>query len=274
MRCGTQAPVAPLVCGMDHSFGDQEEEAMGSIGRRRLLAVLTALTMSILAPAASATASPAAGRSAKAKAGTKTKAGTKAKAGGEEEAKLEASIVLKLTPPEESLPITDQINLFVPEHFRDAGASLPYCNPSALRAKGVEGCPKGSIVGVGKATGYTILGGQFVIEHLSVTLINGPNAVLLSWVEGKTPVAIEEIVEGVITKPAGYGEEMAFTIPQGLLEPLPGAPGWLQTLEAHLSGKVGWLRTTSCPPHPWALKAELGYENGQGTTIEAKIGCE
>lgn len=189
------------------------------------------------------------------------------------EAKLEASIVLKLTPAEESLPITNQINLFVPEHFRDAGASLPHCTPAILETRGPEACPKGSVVGSGSAIGYTILGGDFVIEHLNVTLLNGPTANLLSWVEGHTPVAIEEIVEGRITKPSGYGEEMQFTIPHGLLEPLPGAPGWLQTLSAHLTAKAGWLRTTSCPPHPWSLKAELGYENGQGTTIETKIRC-
>lgn len=217
----------------------------------------------VLAFAPGAAAHPASGkRAAHAKTG-----------GASGERNLEASIVLKLTPPEESLPITDQINLFVPERFRDAGASLPHCTPAALERKGAAGCPKDSIVGTGRATGYTILGGQFVIEHLAVTLFNGPTANLLSWVEGRTPVAIEQIVEGVITKPAGFGEEMSFTIPHGLLEPLPGAPGWLQTLEAHLSGTAGWLRTSSCPEHPWSLKAELDYQSGQGTSIETRLQC-
>ncbi|MHB1468488.1 MAG: hypothetical protein ACYCX7_04960, partial [Solirubrobacteraceae bacterium] len=189
------------------------------------------------------------------------------------ERSLEASILIRLTPPEESLPITDRINLYVPEHFRDAGASLPHCSFATLHNRGTGGCPKGSIVGDGKAIGYTILGGQFVIEHLAVTLVNGPNAELLSWVEGHTPVAIEEVVDGMVSKPSGFGEEMSFTLPHDLLEPLPGAPGWLQSLEAHLSAKAGWLRTTSCPPQRWALKAELAYENGQGTTVEAKLRC-
>lgn len=189
------------------------------------------------------------------------------------EAHLEASIVIKLTPPEESLPVTDRINLYVPQRFRDAGASLPHCDVATLLARGAEGCSKGSIVGGGTATGYTILGGQFVIEHLTVTLVNGPHAELLSWVEGRTPVVIEQVVEGAISKPHPFGEEMSFTLPHGLLEPVPGAAGWLQTLDAHLSAKPGWLRTTSCPPHPWALKAELAYENGQGTTIETRLRC-
>lgn len=189
------------------------------------------------------------------------------------EQNVEASIVLALTPPEESLPQTSRIVLSVPERFRDAGASLPQCSVAVIVSKGTSSCPKGSQIGGGVATGYTILGGQFVIEHLSVTLLNGPGGELLSWVEGRTPVAIEEVVEGLISKPAGYGEQMSFTIPHGLLEPLPGAPGWLQRLEAHIDASSGWLRSKSCPPHPWSLKAELGYTNGQGTEIAAKLKC-
>lgn len=207
---------------------------------------------------------------------TKSKKGSKrgAKKGGSSKEKaVEASIVLQLTPPEESLPQTNQINLFVPERFRAAGASLPHCSAEMLRGKGPDGCPKDTVMGGGTSTGYTILGGQFVVEHLKVTIFNGPGGVLLTWVEGRSPVEIEEIVEGKITKPGGFGEEMSFTIPHGLLEPLPGAPGWLQTLNAKLSAKPGWLRTTSCPEHPWHLKAELGYTSGQGTSIETTLKC-
>jgi len=196
-----------------------------------------------------------------------------AKHKGAKERKLSASIVIKLTPPSPKLPQTNEINLFVPKGFKDAGAKLPKCNLTALENKGPKGCVKGSIVGGGTSIGYTILGGEYVIEHLTLTMINGPHGELVTWVEGRTPVQIEEPVTGVITAPKGFGREMAFTIPHGLLEPLPGAPGWLQTLDAHLSGKAGWLRTTSCPAHPWKLKAELGYTNGEGISVETEIAC-
>ncbi|HEY1689130.1 MAG TPA: hypothetical protein VGF95_09740 [Solirubrobacteraceae bacterium] len=234
--------------------------------------VLAGLTLPAVATARSGHHGSSSNRADAAKSGAKGKKGS-GKSTSSKEKNLEASIVLKLTPPEESLPQTNQINLFVPERFRDAGASMPSCTVATLRAKGPAGCPKKTKVGSGISTGYTILGGQFVIEHLTVTIFNGPGGILLTWVEGRTPVEIEEIVEGKITKPGGFGEEMSFTIPQGLLEPLPGAPGWLQTLDATLSGKSGWLRTTSCPEHPWKLKAELGYLNGQGTSIEATLKC-
>jgi hypothetical protein len=189
------------------------------------------------------------------------------------EHKVEASITLTLTPPSPSLPQTKTINLFVPKRFYDAGGKLPSCSTTVLLEKRPEACPKRSIVGTGTSLGYTILGGQFVLEHLKLTIFNGPHASLLTWVEGSTPVEIEVMVAGIITKPSGYGQQLGFTIPQELLEPLPGAPGWLQTLNAHLSGKAGWLRTTSCPEHPWSLKAEFGYTNGQALAVQTHLAC-
>lgn len=197
----------------------------------------------------------------------------RAKHNAGKEHKLSASITIKLTPPSPKLPQTNEINLFVPKGFHDAGAKLPQCSIAALEDKGPSGCPKASIVGGGTSIGYTILGGEYVIEHLTLTMINGPHGSLLTWVEGRTPVQIEQVVNGVITAPSGFGEEMAFSIPHSLLEPLTGAPGWLQTLNAHLSGKAGWLRTTSCPAHPWKLKAELRYTNGEGISVETELAC-
>lgn len=206
----------------------------------------------------------------------------KAKAGKHKkskEHKVSASLTLTVSPPSEQLPQTNQINLFVPKRFHSAGAKMPKCSASALVGKGPRGCPKKTVVGSGTSIGYTILGGAFVREHLTIDIFNGPKGRLLSWVEGKSPVAIEEVVEGIITKPKGYGLQMAFTIPRGLLEPLIGASGWLQSLHAELSGKAGWLRTSSCPEHPWSLKANLGFTALQGEdalrgiTLETKIAC-
>jgi hypothetical protein len=236
-----------------------------AIGATLLLACV------VSAPASASIRRAAPGSSASATAHGPRHGKGRSSGGGERD--VEGSIVLALTPPEESLPQTNKIVLSVPERFRDAGSSMPDCTPSTLHLKGPEGCPERSRIGEGTATGYTILGGDFVVEHLKVSVLNGPKGALLSWVEGRTPVEIEEVVEGVITKPRGYGEQMSFTIPNGLLEPLPGAPGWMQRLEARISAKSGWLRSTSCPPHPWSLKAELGYTDGQGIEIAARLKC-
>jgi hypothetical protein len=187
------------------------------------------------------------------------------------ERNLDASFTLELGPAETTLPATQTITLFVPNGVRDAGAKLPACNPNRLENEGVKACPKGSQVGSGQSDGYTL----GVVEPLTLTMFNGPGASLLVYVVGLSPVSIQVVVTGAITHPAGniYGQQLAFTIPHGLLEPLPEDQAWLLSLHTHLDGKVGWLRSTSCPPHGWSLKAQFGYTNGQMLTVGANLTC-
>lgn len=252
-----------------------------------LLALLAALALAIAAPAGAAQRHHHHSRGASRGHGHRRgRHGHRAHAGKAKKARkqsgergVNASITVTLGPPAEQLPQTTQINLFVPERFKDAGTKMPSCTADALHAKGPGGCPKKTIVGGGDSIGYTIFGGTFVKENLKLTIFNGPDGTLLTWVEAHTPVVIEEVVEGRISKPNGFGQELSFTIPAGLLEPVPGAPGWLQTLNATLNGKAGWLRSSSCPEHPWSLKAEFGYSALQGPTalramtIETKLAC-
>jgi hypothetical protein len=194
----------------------------------------------------------------------------KAKSGAGEH-KIEASLTIELGPPSTALPATQTISLFVPSSIHDAGAKLPECNPLRLQAEGEKGCPKGSQIGSGSSTGYTL----GVVEPLKLLMYNGPGASLLTYVVGFDPVSIQIVVQGQVTHPAGgkYGQELAFTIPHGLLEPLPEDPAWLLTLNATLSGKVGWLRSSSCPPHGWSEAAKLGYTNGQSLSLAATLAC-
>jgi hypothetical protein len=191
--------------------------------------------------------------------------------GGSGEHKIEASLTIELGPPETTLPATQTISLFVPSSIHAAGSKLPTCSPVKLQAEGEKACPQGSQVGSGKSTGYTL----GVVEPLKLLLYNGPGGSLLTYVVGLDPVSIQIVVEGSVTRPAGgkYGQELAFTIPHGLLEPLPEDPAWLLTLNATLSGKAGWLRSSSCPPHGWSEAATLGYTNGQSLSLAATLAC-
>jgi hypothetical protein len=186
------------------------------------------------------------------------------------EHKLAASLTIELAPAEKTLPATQTITLYVPSSVHAAGAKLPACNPTRLQAEGEKGCPKGSQVGTGSSSGYTL----GVVEPLKLLLYNGPGGSLLTYVVGLDPVSIQVVVQGVITRPGGnYGQELAFTIPNSLLEPLPEDPAWLLTLNANLSGKVGWLRSSYCPPHGWSEGAKLGYTNGQSLSLSATLAC-
>jgi hypothetical protein len=190
---------------------------------------------------------------------------------GSKERNVEASLTIELGPPSTGIPQTQTINLFVPSALHDAGSKLPTCNPAKLENEGEKGCPSASKVGSGNSSGYTL----GVVEPLKLTMYNGPGASLLTYIVGLDPVSIQEVVKGEVTRPPGgkYGQELAFTIPHGLLEPLPEDPAWLLTLNATLSGKVGWLRSTSCPAHGWSEGAKLGYTNGQSLALYATIAC-
>ncbi len=187
------------------------------------------------------------------------------------ERNLEGSLTIELAPPETTLPQTQTITLFLPNGIRDAGAKLPSCNPEKLQALGETACPKGSQVGGGEAAGYTL----GVVEPIKMLLYNGPGASLLTYVVGLDPVSIQLVVQGTVTHPAGgtYGQELSFTIPPALLEPLPDDPAWLLSLHAKLSGKTGWLRSSNCPPHGWSLGAKIGYTNGQSLTVAGSLAC-
>lgn len=188
------------------------------------------------------------------------------------ERKVQASLTIELGPPSTALPATQTITLFVPNGVRDAGAKLPTCNPTRLQAEGESGCPKASRIGNGTATGYTL----GVVEPLKLQMYNGPGASLLTYVLGFDPVSIQQVVQGIVTRPAGgkYGQQLAFTIPHALLEPLPEDPAWLLSLNATLSGKVGWLRSTNCPPQGWSEGAKLGYTSGQSLSLAATLTCQ
>jgi hypothetical protein len=186
------------------------------------------------------------------------------------ERKVEGSLDYELTPAGNSLPATQTITLLLPGGVRVAGAKMPQCNPTALEKSGPSACPKGSSVGTGSATGWTL--GQ--LWPLTLTLYNGPGGNLLTYVTATTPVKIETVVEGHVTRPGGpYGQEIAATIPQALLEPLPGDTAQTVNLRVHVSAKSGWLRSTNCAPHALAVNFRFAYTNGQTISIGGNLSC-
>ncbi|HTZ87703.1 MAG TPA: hypothetical protein VMB05_13635 [Solirubrobacteraceae bacterium] len=183
---------------------------------------------------------------------------------------VEGSLDYELSPAGSSLPATQTITLFLPGGVRVAGASMPKCNPQALEKSGPAACPKGSSIGSGTATGWTL--GQ--LWPLTLTLYNGPGGSLLSYVTATSPVKIETVVEGHVTSPGNpYGEEIANTIPQGLLEPLPGDTAQTVNLRVQVSGRSGWLRSTNCAPHALAVNFKFSYTNGQTIAIGGNLNC-
>jgi hypothetical protein len=187
------------------------------------------------------------------------------------ERRVEGSLDYELSPAGNSLPATRTITLFLPGGVRVAGATMPKCSAAPLEKDGPSACPKGSLIGRGNATGWTL--GQ--LWPLTLTLYNGPGGNLLSYVTANSPVKIETVVPGTVTRPAGgtYGEEIANELPSGLLEPLPGDPAETVALHVTITASSGWLRSSNCAPRELAVNFSFAYTNGQTISVGGHLTC-
>lgn len=136
-------------------------------------------------------------------------------------------------------PVTNEIDIYVPKELRDRGAQFPSCSPQVLGAKGTSGCPSGSQVGTGSATGATL----GIVEQLGVAAFNGPGGKsLILFVTGTQPATLNVPVIGSVIAPANvpdpsdYSEELAFPVPDALTMPLPGATGSLTHISVRIAG--------------------------------------
>lgn len=248
---------------------------MNVIGRRRAGCLAPLLLLLLAAPSHAMAAGGKQGQQVRAEAAahggrTSKHRGAKhpGKASGEHP--VEGSLSYELTPASSALPATQTISLFLPGGVRVAGASMKHCEPAALEHEGPAVCPKQSLLGSGTATGWTL--GQ--LWPLTLTLYNGPGGNLVSYVTASTPVKIETIVPGTVSRPGGsYGVEIVNTLPAGLLEPLPGDTAQTVNLRVHINGSSGWLRSTNCAPHALAVNFRFNYTNGQTISVGGALNC-
>lgn len=221
-----------------------------------------ACALLIIAPLLVLAAAPAA-NAAKASSKTKDRA-------------LDAFFAVDITaPPGSKLPTTVGMTMWVPKGVRNAGDKIPFCEPAAIEARGIDAaCPRKSFVGAGNAKGFIQFVSQSAIEPMTVTLVNGPKNTLLARVRGTNPVSIDVTIQSVITKPGGkYGMQLYFPFPDQLIHPVPGSTASMMHMDARLNGKTGWLRSTSCPTKGWSLGAMLGMLDGGTMKISADLAC-
>jgi hypothetical protein len=186
---------------------------------------------------------------------------------------LDARFFLDLVPQQGTqVPTTDRITLSVPKDVHVAGSKLPSCKAEVLDEGGEKACPKGAKVGSGTAKATTL----GVTQNITMTMWNGPGGkTLLVHVLGFSPVAIDLVMQGIVTRPGGkFGQQLDFILPENLVHPIPGATAGLFHLDATMSGKIGWLRSTSCPPTGWSVRAALSYEGGASLATGADLSCK
>lgn len=184
-----------------------------------------------------------------------------------------AAIDVTISSPTATPAATESVDVFFGKGIRFNNGAFPTCSLQTInRARGLTKCPKGSIVGKGRARAIGFIGGTQVPEDLTVTAVNSPGNTIQLFVKGSTPLPIADAITGRLTKASSrYGHKLAVTIPKPLREVLPGTYAPLVFFNVKVkaqttvrrggkSKKVNFVETTSCPSGGWPFKADFSFD--------------
>jgi hypothetical protein len=120
-------------------------------------------------------------------------------------------------------PLTG-LTVHLPAGVGLSDAGFPTCNKHTIELFAPAGCPAGSLAGpIGSLKLVVSFGTEAVEEEATVQPVFGPAGVLYFFVEGRSPVEIEIIMEGnYISDGSPYGQDLMLTVP--IIETVPGAP--------------------------------------------------
>lgn len=184
-----------------------------------------------------------------------------------------ASIDVTIQSPTQTPATTKTVDVFFGKGVRFNNRAFPTCSLRVINAsRSLSKCPKGSIVGRGRARAIGFLSGQPVPEALKVTAVNSPGDTLQLFVEGSNPLQIAAPITGKLTKASGrYGYKLAVRLPQDLREVLDGVFAPLVFFNVKVraqttvtsggrSTRVNYVETTRCPSGGWPFKADFTFD--------------
>ena len=159
-------------------------------------------------------------------------------------------------------------HVYLPKEMSISTVGFPTCSEATILAA-PDNCPKGSEIGKGVAygwaRGFNEEPGHYVLAvPLTVrAFILSNKAISLRVI---SPVISANVMTGVIGKATGaaakkYGTDISFTLPKGLIEPLPGTASQLaafdSTLKAQKNSKgKAMIALKACPK---SKKLNFGY---------------
>ncbi len=143
-----------------------------------------------------------------------------------------------LEPPFETVVA----HVYLPKQLKLATKGFPTCKEPVILAA-PDSCPKGSEIGAGKAHGYArnanaAPGTYLLAVPLTVrAFIISPTRIGLRVISAVTAASI---ITGDIGKAKGaaakkFGTDITFTIPKGLIEPLPGIASQLSAFDTTIN---------------------------------------
>jgi hypothetical protein len=195
---------------------------------------------------------------------TPNKAGTKRKP---RPVKLKVDVHWE-TPDGFEKPIVQSADALFPKGSLYNGAKYPKCSQNTLARRGTRACPKGSIMGKGRATAFA----DDVLTHPQITVVNGGARKVYLYTIMNVPARVQAPVPGTITKMRGkWAYRVHFEVPR-VLQIVAGVPIALRDFSV-TAGKGDWLATTGCSGGRWPFSVETFYSTGGSTTYEDSIRC-
>jgi hypothetical protein len=171
---------------------------------------------------------------------------------------------------------------------------LAICQPSALQAKGLAGCPPNSRLGYGSALVEVPFGTGSGHEIPEIQAVSGPspngNLVVLFYANGLYPVYAQLAFSGEVLPDSGrFGSQLATTVP--LVTSVPGGPDvsivsvtstigpshliYYKHVRGHLVSfhPRGVAVPERCPRGGFPFAAEFTFQDGSHATASTTVPC-
>jgi hypothetical protein len=171
---------------------------------------------------------------------------------------------------------------------------LAICQPAALLARGLAGCPPNSRLGFGSALVEVPFGTGAGHEIPEVQALAGPspngNLVVLFYANGLDPVSAQLTFAGEVLPASGrFGSQLAITVP--LVTSVPGGPDvsivsvtatigpshltYYKRVHGHRVAfhPRGVSVPERCPRGGFPFAAEFGFQDASGTSASTTVPC-
>jgi hypothetical protein len=196
-----------------------------------------------------------------------------------------------LAPP----PLTS-VNLHMPAgmNYTLTTLGLAICQPAALLARGLQGCPPNSRVGAGGALVEVPFGTGSGHELPEIQAVVGPshegNMVVLFYANGQFPVSAQLVFAGEVLPDHGeFGSQLSTAVP--LIPSVPGGPG-VSIVEVHATiGPAGLIYyrhvhgrlqpfhplgigvPERCPRGGFPFSASFVFQDGSSASASTAVPC-
>jgi hypothetical protein len=145
------------------------------------------------------------------------------------------------------------------------GSKQPACAAAAIRSKGVDACPKGSIVGAGAALGQA----DTAQTKAQITIVNGGRDSVLFSTIIRNPAYVKTVVPGKIAT-SDDGLTITFTFPPDL-QNVGGVPVGLQQLKIALN-RGGAVTAAQCDSD-WHYDADVTFADHTTARHDGRVTC-